>query len=113
MMAQPLGWGRQLEKGLTDAHRLPTQRTGPRRRYASRHDPTDRRVRHGGRRKPVPLHECEVFRLEARQAADSSVSETSQQNLVEIYDVLHPLEPRQSPRHLRVGAFNRRKKELE
>ena len=40
------------------------------------------------------------------------VSETSQQNFVEIYDILHPLQPRTSPRNLRVSPFHARQKEL-
>lgn len=58
------------------------------------------------------LHECEVSRFEEIQTAESYVSETSQQNFVEIYDVLHPLQPRVSPRDLRVSPFNNRQKEL-
>ncbi|QCB95529.1 FAD-dependent oxidoreductase [Arthrobacter sp. PAMC25564] len=60
----------------------------------------------------IPLHECEVSRFEAVQTAESYVSETSQQNFVEIYDILHPLQPRESPRELRVSPFNSRQKEL-
>ncbi|GAB2732085.1 GcvT family protein [Arthrobacter bambusae] len=60
----------------------------------------------------IPLHECEVSRFEEIQTAESYVSETSQQNFVEIYDVLHPLQPRVSPRELRVSPFNARQKEL-
>ncbi|HEY8295681.1 MAG TPA: FAD-dependent oxidoreductase [Micrococcaceae bacterium] len=60
----------------------------------------------------TPLHECEVSRFEQVQTAESYVSETSQQNFVEIYDILHPLQPRRSPRELRVSPFNVRQKEL-
>ncbi|MGM7775551.1 GcvT family protein [Arthrobacter sp. KNU-44] len=60
----------------------------------------------------IPLHECEVSRFEEIQTAESYVSETSQQNFVEIYDVLHPLQPRISPRELRLSPFNARQKEL-
>jgi glycine cleavage system aminomethyltransferase T len=60
----------------------------------------------------TPLHECEVSRFEAVQTAESYVSETSQQNFVEIYDILHPLQPRESPRDLRVSPFHCRQKEL-
>jgi glycine cleavage system aminomethyltransferase T/glycine/D-amino acid oxidase-like deaminating enzyme len=60
----------------------------------------------------TPLHECEVSRFEAVQTAESYVSETSQQNFVEIYDILHPLQPRESPRDLRTSPFNCRQKEL-
>ena len=58
------------------------------------------------------LHGCELTRFEKVQTSDSYVSETSQQNFVEIYDVLHPLQPRESPRDLRVSPFNVRQKEL-
>jgi dimethylglycine oxidase len=58
------------------------------------------------------LHGCELTRFEEVQTSDSYVSETSQQNFVEIYDVLHPLQPRESPRDLRVSPFNVRQKEL-
>ena len=46
------------------------------------------------------------------QLAPDYVSETSQQNFVEVYDILHPLQPRLSPRDLRVSPFHVRQKEL-
>ncbi|MDV8148859.1 FAD-dependent oxidoreductase [Arthrobacter sp. B10-11] len=58
------------------------------------------------------LHGCELTRFEEVQTSDEYVSETSQQNFVEIYDVLHPLQPKESPRDLRVSPFNVRQKEL-
>ncbi|MBT2512337.1 FAD-dependent oxidoreductase [Arthrobacter sp. ISL-30] len=58
------------------------------------------------------LHGCELTRFEKVQTSDAYVSETSQQNFVEIYDVLHPLQPKESPRDLRVSPFNVRQKEL-
>ncbi|MFF1881655.1 FAD-dependent oxidoreductase [Pseudarthrobacter sp. NPDC058196] len=58
------------------------------------------------------LHGCELTRFEKVQTSDAYVSETSQQNFVEIYDVMHPLQPRESPRDLRVSPFNVRQKEL-
>lgn len=58
------------------------------------------------------LHGCELTRFEKVQTSDQYVSETSQQNFVEIYDVLHPLQPKESPRDLRVSPFNVRQKEL-
>src|SRR6478752_1259675 len=58
------------------------------------------------------LHGCELTRFEKVQTSDAYVSETSQQNFVEIYDVMHPLQPRESPRDLRVSPFNIRQKEL-
>lgn len=58
------------------------------------------------------LHGCELSRFEKVQTSDQYVSETSQQNFVEIYDILHPLQPREAPRDLRVSPFNVRQKEL-
>ncbi|MFW3170925.1 GcvT family protein [Geodermatophilus sp. CPCC 206100] len=63
-------------------------------------------------RSEVDLHGCDVHRFEDVQLAPEYVSETSQQNFVEVYDVLHPLQPRQSPRDLRVSPFHARQQEL-
>src|SRR3712207_8261088 len=48
-----------------------------------------------------------IHRFEEVQLTPEYVSETSQQNFVEIYDVLHPLQPKLSPRNLRVSPFHR------
>lgn len=58
------------------------------------------------------LHGCELTRFEKVQTSDAYVSETSQRNFVEIYDILHPLQPRESPRDLRVSPFHARQLEL-
>ena len=58
------------------------------------------------------LHEVDVHRFEEIQLAPSYVSETSQQNFVEVYDILHPLQPKLSPRDLRVTPFHLRQREL-
>jgi dimethylglycine oxidase len=63
-------------------------------------------------RSTIDLAECDVSRFEEVQFARTYVSETSQQNFVEIYDILHPLEPRESPRNLRVSPFHARQREL-
>ncbi|NKX56202.1 GcvT family protein [Arthrobacter mobilis] len=63
-------------------------------------------------RSETDLHELDVARFEEIQLQDEYVLETSQQNFVEIYDIRHPLEPRQSPRDLRVSPFHRRQAEL-
>lgn len=63
-------------------------------------------------RSEIELHGCDVHRFEEIQLAPDYVSETSQQNFVEIYDVLHPLQPRVSPRDLRVSPFHARQREL-
>jgi dimethylglycine oxidase len=63
-------------------------------------------------RSEIDLHGCDVHRFEDVQLAREYVSETSQQNFVEIYDVLHPLQPRLSPRNLRVSPFSARQEQL-
>ncbi|SEC94720.1 GcvT family protein [Rhodococcus koreensis] len=63
-------------------------------------------------RSEVELHGCDVHRFEDIQLDPDYVSETSQQNFVEIYDVMHPLQPKQSPRGIRVSPFHARQSEL-
>ncbi len=63
-------------------------------------------------RSEIDLHGCSVHRFEEFQLADAYVEETSKQNFVEIYDVLHPLQPRSSPRDVRVSPFHARQVEL-
>ncbi len=63
-------------------------------------------------RSEIDLHGCDVHRFEEIQLSPEYVSETSQQNFVEIYDVLHPLQPKESPRNLRVSPFHTRQTEL-
>ena len=58
------------------------------------------------------LHGLDVHRFEEVQLDEAYVSETSQQNFREIYDVLHPLQPKESPRDLRVSPFHARQVEL-
>ena len=63
-------------------------------------------------RSDTDLHSCDVHRFEEVQLAPDYVSETSQQNFIEVYDILHPLQARLSPRDLRVSPFHVRQKEL-
>ncbi len=63
-------------------------------------------------RSETDLHACDVHRFEDVQLADDYVDETAQQSFVEIYDVIHPLQPRRSPRGLRVSPFHARQEEL-
>lgn len=60
----------------------------------------------------VDLADCELSRFEEVQLAPSYVKETSTQNFVEVYDILHPLEQKKSPRNVRVSPFYPRQKEL-
>ncbi|WP_326958516.1 GcvT family protein [Amycolatopsis sp. NBC_01286] len=63
-------------------------------------------------RSETDLHEVDVHRFEEVQLAPSYVHETAQQNFVEVYDILHPLQPKLSPRDLRVTPFHVRQREL-
>ena len=58
------------------------------------------------------LHGCDVHRFEEFQRSAEYVEETSARNFVEVYDVLHPLQPKESPRNLRVSPFHARQEEL-
>lgn len=60
----------------------------------------------------IDLADVELNRFEEVQLTRSYVNETSMQNFVEIYDILHPLQPRESPRNLRVSPFHARQSEL-
>lgn len=62
-------------------------------------------------RSTVDIAECELTRFEEVQLSSEYVSETSQQNFVEIYDILHPLAPKENPRNLRVSPFHARQQE--
>ena len=63
-------------------------------------------------RSEVELHGCDVHRFEDIQLDPDYVSETAQQNFIEIYDILHPLQPKESPRNIRVSPFHARQREL-
>ncbi|KAK4504278.1 hypothetical protein PRZ48_005194 [Zasmidium cellare] len=62
----------------------------------------------------VDLGECLLSRFEDVQLAPSYVKETSEQNFIEVYDILHPHQPRERPavRNLRTSPFFPRQKEL-
>lgn len=63
-------------------------------------------------RSQIDISECELSRFEEAQLSQSYIEETSSQNFVEIYDILHPSQPRESPRQLRTSPFYAREKEL-
>jgi dimethylglycine oxidase len=60
----------------------------------------------------IDISECELSRFEQVQLTPSFVSETSQQGFVEVYDILHPYQPRDSPRNLRTSPFYGQQREL-
>ncbi|KAK7417735.1 hypothetical protein QQX98_004391 [Neonectria punicea] len=63
-------------------------------------------------RSQVNLAECELSRFEQVQLTPAYIRETSQQNFVEVYDIVHPYQPRDSPRNLRVSPFYARQRHL-
>ena len=58
------------------------------------------------------LHGCDVHRFAEVQRSAEYVEETAKQSFIEVYDVVHPLAPKESPRNLRVSPFHRRQEEL-
>lgn len=60
----------------------------------------------------LAVHECDVNRFDAHQLGSQHVEERGAQNYIEVYDLLHPLQPMESPRPLRTTGFYERQKEL-
>jgi dimethylglycine oxidase len=58
------------------------------------------------------VHECDLNRFEQMQLAPDFVLERGKQNFVEVYDILHPSQPMDSPRPLRTSPFYPRHQEL-
>ncbi|HEY9523053.1 MAG TPA: FAD-dependent oxidoreductase, partial [Thermopolyspora sp.] len=54
------------------------------------------------------LHECELDRFERVQLSPAFIDERGRQNFVEVYDVIHPLQPMESPRPMRTSPFYQR-----
>ncbi|MFF3000029.1 FAD-dependent oxidoreductase [Streptomyces sp. NPDC057950] len=63
-------------------------------------------------RASLDLHECDLTRFEDAQRSPSYVRERGARQFVEVYDVLHPLQPMDDPRPLRVSPFHARQHEL-
>ena len=60
----------------------------------------------------LAVHECDVNRFETYQVGALHVEERGAQNYIEVYDLLHPLQPMESPRPLRTTGFYPRQQEL-
>ena len=58
------------------------------------------------------LHECDINRFEPHQLSPEYVLARDCQNFVEVYDILHPLEPPVPLRPVRVAPFYERQREL-
>ncbi|WP_416968785.1 GcvT family protein [Streptomyces sp. 4F14] len=54
------------------------------------------------------LHECDVNRFEPHQLTPEYVLARDCQNFVEVYDILHPLQPSGDPRPIRTSPFYER-----
>lgn len=60
----------------------------------------------------LAVHECDVNRFEPHQLGPQHIEERGAQNYIEVYDLLHPLQPMESPRPLRTTGFYPRQQEL-
>ena len=58
------------------------------------------------------LHACDINRFERHQLSPAYIEAKDCQNFVEVYDILHPLEPMNHSRPLRTSPFYPRQQEL-
>ncbi|HVV24840.1 MAG TPA: FAD-dependent oxidoreductase [Pseudonocardiaceae bacterium] len=58
------------------------------------------------------VHSCDLNRFEAPQLAPDYVRTRSCRSFVEVYDILHPLDPIVAPRELRTSPFHARHRSL-
>jgi glycine cleavage system aminomethyltransferase T len=63
-------------------------------------------------RPSLDLHECDLTRFEEAQRSPAYVRDRGAQQFVEVYDVIHPLQPLEHPRPLRVSPFHARQERL-
>ena len=63
-------------------------------------------------RPSLDVHEADLTRFEDAQRSPSYIRERGSQQFVEVYDVLHPLQPMEQPRPLRVSPFYARQQAL-
>jgi glycine cleavage system aminomethyltransferase T/glycine/D-amino acid oxidase-like deaminating enzyme len=60
----------------------------------------------------ITVHDCDVNRFEKHQLSPEHIQMRGEQNYVEVYDILHPLQPMEAPRPLRTTGFYQRQQEL-
>ncbi|MFC0849541.1 FAD-dependent oxidoreductase [Streptomyces noboritoensis] len=65
-----------------------------------------------GGRPSLDVHACDVRRFEDVQLMPPYIEERAAQSFVEVYDVVHPLQPMERPRPLRTSPFHVRQREL-
>ncbi|RBM19029.1 FAD-dependent oxidoreductase [Streptomyces sp. PT12] len=63
-------------------------------------------------RPSIDVHACDVNRFHDVQLSPRYIAERGAQNFVEVYDVIHPLQPMERPRPLRTSPFHPRHLEL-
>ncbi|WP_369388004.1 FAD-dependent oxidoreductase [Streptomyces sp. CG1] len=63
-------------------------------------------------RPSLDVHECDLTRFDEAQRSPAYIRERGSQQFVEVYDVLHPLQPMEQPRPLRVSPFHARQQQL-
>jgi heterotetrameric sarcosine oxidase gamma subunit len=60
----------------------------------------------------LAVHEFDVNRFEPHQLGPNHIAMRGAQNYVEVYDVVHPLQPMEKPRPLRTTGFYHRQQDL-
>jgi heterotetrameric sarcosine oxidase gamma subunit len=60
----------------------------------------------------LAVHECDVNRFEPHQLGPNHISMRGAQNYIEVYDIIHPLQPMEKPRPLRTTGFYHRQQDL-
>ncbi|MEU9984587.1 FAD-dependent oxidoreductase [Streptomyces sp. NPDC050856] len=58
------------------------------------------------------VHDCDLARFEDVQRTPAYVADRGTQQFIEVYDIVHPLQPMERPRPLRVSPFHSRQREL-
>ena len=60
----------------------------------------------------LPMHEFDVNRFEPHQLGPAHIKMRGSQNFVEVYDIIHPLQPMEAPRPIRTTGYYHRHQEL-
>ncbi|MFG2138231.1 FAD-dependent oxidoreductase [Streptomyces sp. NPDC048650] len=63
-------------------------------------------------RPAIDIHECDLYRFEDAQRSPAYIEDRGAQSFVEVYDVIHPLQPMEAPRPLRTSPFYARQQDL-
>ncbi|MFD0774603.1 FAD-dependent oxidoreductase, partial [Streptomonospora algeriensis] len=63
-------------------------------------------------RTSTDVHECDMHRFEDVQLSSAYVTDRGKQSFIEVYDVVHPMQPPEHPRPLRTSPFHQRQREL-